>query len=1230
MKLFPDLLFHSRYRLVQRLGEGASASVWLAQDTMAGNLKVALKIFSHNEDMDSIGLQNFQREFTSVYNMKHSNLLPPTGYNVFDGRPYLVMQFCENGSCSNLAGKMNEDDIIHFLCNVSAGLEYLHANNIIHQDIKPDNILVDDNCNYQVTDFGISIATNAHIEDSDGNTSGTIAYMGPERFTGITTFASDMWSLGATVVELLTGNPPFGEHGGILQATGETLPELPNISEELKLLIYRCLDPNPDKRISAHDLHHRLQTYINTGSWYEKTNRNIIIYSVAVFVAILAIVSFFLIDYYRVKVRYYADYVEYWGVPHGINRLGKREHSHRAYSYRFEYRKGRVQRLAIVNSADVVKPVYDSEYQLMRHSDARYFYTDDGKIDYKLVYSQVGIPQIKWDYDDNLRTVTFRATDTLSTEMTLSLDATALMSKSDIKEKSQISRFLLTYDTKGLLTECRFAGYQNIPVCDVSNVFGMRYNYDDKGRVVRIDYIARNGSIKANKDGLATRLYSYDDNDNWKYTKYLNSSGGPSHDGNDCPLVQYDYDKYGNKTAESYFMLDHTPTIRADFQVHKICLYYDKKGFNYEVGYFDINDSLTCVKDDLYAGCKYKFDSRGNAVEENYFDQNRQSVVAISQGGVAITKYNFNDVDLVTKLTYFDVDGNPINSSDGYHMLTVGYDNRKNPSEFRYYTADALPVNYLGYYHRNVIKYDEFDKVLCIDYFDKDDNPALNNNGVHRELNVYNRQGAVVKYATYGIDGKLVNNITEFAYQECTYDDYGNLESVTFFDENGDCQISSYGYARVKYKYDVETNLVIEERMFDNRNNVIAVYKFEYDANGNQVKAFVLNHSGNLKSGTIVENYVYDDANRLIATYATNHKGKRVNYPELNYSMSKIKYDENGNVIENSYWSTANKPATDELKTHRRVKEYNARKQLVHEYNFGSDDKPLHGSSVYPEGAVLYDNMGNVVEWKVLDGYGKPINGPKGWHRRAVKYNHCGLLVLDEFYDTKGNFVEDEDAKYARCETSYNNQNKKIKEVYYSRKNTVHYQFAYRYNNKGQLCEQRVLNKNGQLDDDILEWFSILKIEYESNDVTPRNRKFYTASNALVGTQTYNVITQQWGKFVVSDSYNSSIDYSSNSGQNVYHENTSASWQIVLSELQNQLPYFFEGSDYSIVRVDYDDATAVFSLKSSILSKYNLSSNGDIDGFLGELTNWFRKSFGIPHDVDVIVYLFDKADRQIR
>lgn len=141
--------------------------------------------------------------------------------------------FCKNGSAFKyLVGEelITETECWHLLHDVAEGLAYLHAKipPVIHQDIKPDNILINDEGGFMITDFGISARVRSTLRRNQGEMSsgGTLAYMGPERFgpSPAPIMASDIWSLGATLYELMTGMPPYGEHGGVLQKTEQIFP----------------------------------------------------------------------------------------------------------------------------------------------------------------------------------------------------------------------------------------------------------------------------------------------------------------------------------------------------------------------------------------------------------------------------------------------------------------------------------------------------------------------------------------------------------------------------------------------------------------------------------------------------------------------------------------------------------------------------------------------------------------------------------------------------------------------------------------------------------------------------------------------------------------------------------------------------------------------------------------------------------------------------------------------
>lgn len=270
MQLEKHILFANRYFLERLLGRGGFSEVWLANDTLT-SLKVALKVYAPGGGMDEHGVQLFSSEFSLVFNLNHSNLLKPTYYDTFERMPYLVLPYCELGSAASLIGQMREEEAWVFMRDIASGLEYLHGQEppVIHQDIKPDNILIDASGRYQLTDFGISIKARNTLRKSIMKTEGsvgTLAYMGPERFSKypLPIKASDVFSLGATLYELLTGMVPFGEHGGLLLQHGAEIPVLEGEwSDELKGIIDLCLQKETWERPSATEIRVYCEQYLN-------------------------------------------------------------------------------------------------------------------------------------------------------------------------------------------------------------------------------------------------------------------------------------------------------------------------------------------------------------------------------------------------------------------------------------------------------------------------------------------------------------------------------------------------------------------------------------------------------------------------------------------------------------------------------------------------------------------------------------------------------------------------------------------------------------------------------------------------------------------------------------------------------------------------------------------------------------------------------------------------------
>lgn len=250
-------LFDYRYELARFIGRGGFAEVWLVKDSLTG-LEEALKIYAPGSGLDEDGLKLFIKELSLVHDLRHTNLLTPKTLGQYNQQPYLVLPYCPNGSLNKRIGQCSEDEAWKILEQVSSGLAYLHQRGIVHQDIKPDNILVDANKDYVITDFGISLRVQSTLRKSmrlkDAN-SGTMAYMAPERFSSEPRPipANDIWSLGAMMFELLEGIVPFAEQmGGLAQMNGAHIPTMHTaVSNNLKRIIKSMLAANIADRPTA-------------------------------------------------------------------------------------------------------------------------------------------------------------------------------------------------------------------------------------------------------------------------------------------------------------------------------------------------------------------------------------------------------------------------------------------------------------------------------------------------------------------------------------------------------------------------------------------------------------------------------------------------------------------------------------------------------------------------------------------------------------------------------------------------------------------------------------------------------------------------------------------------------------------------------------------------------------------------------------------------------------------
>lgn len=260
----PDLSGHSigRYHLITQLGEGGMATVYKAYDTRLER-EVAIKIIRRAafplEMMEGV-LKRFEREAKSLARMSNPNIVKVYDFGDYEGSPYLVLEYLPGGTLKKLLGKpLPWQDSLRLLLPIVRGVEYAHQRGIIHRDIKPANILITENGEPMLSDFGIAKI----LDTGSGNTAltgsgmaiGTPEYMAPEQWAGATSSKSDIYSLGIVLYEMITGRKPYiadTPAAILLKQATEPLPAprnfVPGLPEEVEFLLVKALAREPENR----------------------------------------------------------------------------------------------------------------------------------------------------------------------------------------------------------------------------------------------------------------------------------------------------------------------------------------------------------------------------------------------------------------------------------------------------------------------------------------------------------------------------------------------------------------------------------------------------------------------------------------------------------------------------------------------------------------------------------------------------------------------------------------------------------------------------------------------------------------------------------------------------------------------------------------------------------------------------------------------------------------------
>jgi serine/threonine protein kinase len=245
------------YNVDDLLGEGGMGKVYTATGPDGG--RVALKLVKDDYARDETFRRRFYREARIAQTVKHPNVVPVLETGEVDGLPYMAQRFIDGMSLDEKLkrdGPLDVQTAVQVCADVAAGLEALWAAGMVHRDVKPANILLDESGRGYITDFGLAKDTQGSLLTLPGQALGSMDYMAPEQIRGEqVSAATDIYALGCVMYECMCGRPPFAEVQGmrILWAHLQDPPPdprtvRPDMSDEFVRTLLTALEKDAAKR----------------------------------------------------------------------------------------------------------------------------------------------------------------------------------------------------------------------------------------------------------------------------------------------------------------------------------------------------------------------------------------------------------------------------------------------------------------------------------------------------------------------------------------------------------------------------------------------------------------------------------------------------------------------------------------------------------------------------------------------------------------------------------------------------------------------------------------------------------------------------------------------------------------------------------------------------------------------------------------------------------------------
>jgi len=570
------------------------------------------------------------------------------------------------------------------------------------------------------------------------------------------------------------------------------------------------------------------------------------------------------------------------------------------------------------------------------------------------------------------------------------------------------------YDKYNYVIESSIFGTDNKP--SIAPLYGFHlqtFEYDNYHRMISSKYYdeKRNCCINMQEYCCGVRFF-YDTRGNLIKLECLDTYGMPCICKSGYATITYKYDKHGNCTEERYWGIKEEPIYIHGCSMRQFDYY--SNGLLSEERCYDGKESL-CLNDSWYAISRYEYDTNGNRTKVNFYDADT-SACYFKNGLYSSIESEYNEAGNVAKETYYDICGNVALTSEGsYAIVKCKYDNYRRIVEYSYFDEKGSPTYYNNDYHILRVKYDKKGNVIQHSYYGKNREPTLSMDGSSIIQFTYDSKGNCIQKDFKNTRGKHTNlNSSGYSTEIVTYDDKNNIIRREYHDMYGKlCMINenkSSFYSSSVYKYDKMGNCVVSSY---------------YDTTGKATKAM-----------SYASKYLqYDEYGRIIEEKYKRYDGELGTGSNYNMSILRYRYDKENNYV--SEILCFDRDSILQAHLYLTMEKGHVTRKVIRDNENKLKSMYIHGftDSQYAMMTDSLNEYGQNIKRSYYGEDGRLGNTEEGFAYLINTYDHLGRITAQELFDENGKSVCGEIQKFHKLTTHYNEKGLIIEEACFDEKN---------------------------------------------------------------------------------------------------------------------------------------------------------------------------------------------------